>query len=80
MILYGPGVLLTIDIIARLSAMGVEQITIEGHPQTRSEEEKGLSQQVKELNARFRYGEEDPLMGKIKNPILVQLKKRAEGA
>ena len=80
MILYGAGVVLTADMISRLSAMGIEQITIEEHPQGRVEEEESLSQQVKELNARFRYVEEDPLMGKIKNLILAQLKERAEGA
>ena len=77
MILYGAGVVLTADIIARLSEMGVEQISIEGHPPSTDDEEKGLSLQIKELHARFRYVEEDPLMGKIKNLILTQLKERA---
>ena len=79
-ILYDAGAVLTVDIIARLSEMGIEQITIEENPQLGAEVEKSLSQQVKELNARFRYVEEDPLMGKIKNLILAQLKERAEGA
>jgi hypothetical protein len=74
MILYGAGVVLTFDIIARLSEMGVEQITIDGHPPSTADEKKSLSLQIKELNARFRNVEEDPLMGKIKNLILTQLK------
>ena len=77
MILYSAGVALTADIIARLSGMGVEHITIEGHPPSTADEEKGLRLQIKELNARFRYVEEDPLMGKMKNLILTQLKERA---
>jgi hypothetical protein len=76
MILYGAGVVLTADIIARLSELGVEQITIEGNPPSTADEEKSLSLQIKELNARFRYVEEDPLMGKMKNLILTQLKER----
>ncbi|HUT72274.1 MAG TPA: hypothetical protein VMW89_16510 [Desulfatiglandales bacterium] len=77
MILYGAGVVLTADIIARLSEMEVEQITIEGHPPSTAGEEKSLSLLIKDLNARFRYVEEDPLMGKMKNLILTQLKERA---
>lgn len=77
MILYGAGVVLTADIIARLSEMGVGQITIEGNSPSTADQETGNSLQIKELNARFRYVEEDPLMGTIKNLILTQLKQRA---
>ena len=76
-ILYGVGAVLTDDIIARLSEMGVEQITVDGNPPGTADDEESLSQQVKKLNARFRYVEGDPLMGKIKNLILKQIKERA---
>ena len=73
-ILYGVGAVLTADIIARLSEMGVDQITVDGNPPNTADEQESLRLQVKELNARFRYVEGDPLMGKIKNLILKQLK------
>ena len=76
-ILYGVGAVLTDDIIARLSEMGVEQITVDGNPPGTADDEESLSLQVKKLNARFRYVEGDPLMGKIKNLILKQIKERA---
>jgi hypothetical protein len=77
MILYSAGVVLTDDIIVRLSEMGVDQITIGGNPLGTAGEEKSLNQQLDELNARFRHVEKDPLMGKIKNLILTQLRERA---
>jgi hypothetical protein len=76
-ILYGVGAVLTDDIIARLSEMGVEQITVDGNPPGTADDEESLSLQAKKLNARFRYVEGDPLMGKIKNLILKQIKERA---
>ena len=79
MTLYGAGVALTADIITRLSEMGVEQITIVGNQPRTADEEKNLSRQIGELNARFRYVEKDPLMGTIKDFILAQLKERAQG-
>jgi len=76
-ILYGVGAVLTADIIARLSEMGVDQITVDANPLGTADEQESLRLQVKELNARFRYVEEDPLMGKVKDLILKQLKERA---
>jgi hypothetical protein len=76
-ILYGVGAVLTADIIARLSEIGVDQITIDGNPPSTAHEQESLRLQVEELNARFRYVEGDPLMDKIKNLILKQLKERA---
>ena len=75
-ILYGVGAVLTADIIARLSEMGVDQITVDGNPPNTADEQESLRLQVKELNARFRYVEGDPLMGKIKNLILKHVKER----
>ncbi len=76
-ILYGVGAVLTADIIARLSEMGIDQITVDGNPPNTADEQESLRLQVKELNARFRYVEGDPLMGKIKNLILKHVKERA---
>jgi len=76
-ILYGVGAVLTPDIIARLSEMGIDQITVDGNPPNTADEQESLRLQVKELNARFRYVEGDPLMGKIKNLILKHAKERA---
>jgi hypothetical protein len=76
-ILYGVGAVLTADIIARLSKMGIDKITVDGNPPRAADDEESLSLQIEELNARFRYVEGDPLMGKIKHLILKQLKERA---
>lgn len=80
MTLCGAGTELTEDVIARLSKMEVKQITVEGPTGDKGEMEKGLSQQIDELNARFRYVEEDPLMAKIKNMLLERLNKKEEEA
>jgi len=76
-ILYGVGAVLTADIIARLSEMGVDQITVDGNPPRTADDDESLSLQIEKLNARFRYVEGDPLMGKMKHLILKQLKERA---
>jgi len=80
MTLCGAGTELTEDVIARLSKMEVKQITVEVPTGDKGEMEKGLSQQIDELNARFRYVEEDPLMAKIKNMLLERLNKKEEEA
>ena len=78
MALCGVGTELTEDIIARLSKMEINWITVEGHPVDTGESEKSLSQQVDELHDRFRHVEGDPLMRKIKNIFLKRLKEGAE--
>jgi hypothetical protein len=78
MALCGVGTELTEDIIARLSEMEINWITVEGHPVDTGEREKSLDQQIDELHARFRHVEGDPLMRKIKNIFLERLKERTE--
>ncbi len=80
MVLYGAGAVLTKEIIARLSDMGVEQITAEGHPLDTGDTGKNLNQHIDELHSRFRYVEGDPLMRKIKDIFLERLKEMAEEA
>lgn len=78
MTLCGAGTELTEEIIERLSDMEVKRITVEGHPVDTQDTEKGFSQQIDELNARFRFVEGDPLMRKIKNVFLGRLREKAE--
>lgn len=78
--LCGAGIELTEEMIARLSDMEITRIAVAGHPVDAGERGKSLSQQVDELNARFRSVEEDPLMRKIKNIFLERFKQRAEEA
>lgn len=78
MTLCGEGTELTESIIDRLSGMEVKRITVAGHPVDTGVEEKSLSRQIDELNARFRYVEGDPLMRKLKNIFLGRLKEKAE--
>lgn len=80
MVLYGAGAVLTKEIIARLSDMGVEQITAEGHPLDTGDTGKNLSQHIDDLHSRFKYVEGDPLMSKIKSLLLERLRERADGA
>jgi hypothetical protein len=80
MVLYGVGTVLTKEIIALLSDIGVEQITVEGHPLDTGDTGKSLSQHIDDLHSRFRYVQGDPLMSKIKGLLLERLRERAEGA
>jgi hypothetical protein len=80
MTLCGPGTELTGEIIARLSGMGVKRITVEGHPVDTGEKVKSLSEQIEELDGRFRLVEGDVLMRKIRNTIVKRLKEGAEEA
>ncbi len=80
MVLYGAGAVLTKEIIARLSDMGVEQITAEGYPLDTGDTGKNLNQHIDELHSRFRYVEGDPLMSKIKGFLLERLRERADEA
>jgi len=78
MILCGSNVELTEEMIARLSHMGVERITVEGHPVDTGVEEKSPAQQIDEVSARFRHVEKDPLMRKIRDAIIQRLKEKGE--
>ncbi len=78
MTLCGAGTVLSQDTIDRLSGMDVKRISVEGHPIDTGQEVKSLSQQLEELNARFRRVEADPLMKKIKNTYSKILKEQAE--
>ncbi|MBW1739783.1 MAG: hypothetical protein JRJ42_01470 [Deltaproteobacteria bacterium] len=79
-VLCGTGAELTEEMITRLSDMGVKRITVEGHPVDTGDPEKTLSQQIRELDARFKKVEGDPLMGRIKDIFLERLKERAKEA
>jgi hypothetical protein len=79
-VLYGAGAVLTKEIIARLSDIGIEQITVEGHPLHTGDTGKSLSQHIDDLHSRFRYVEGDPLMSKIKSLLLERLRERVGGA
>ncbi len=78
MTLCGPGTELTEQTIGRLSEMDVKRIAVEGHPIDTGREEKSLSQELDDLDVRFRRVDGDPLMKKIKNAFADVLKERAE--
>ena len=80
MTLCGAGTELNEEIIARLSDREIKRITVEGHPVDTEEEEKSLSQQIDELNARFRKVDRNPLMRKLKKIFLGLLKEGAKEA
>ncbi len=80
MTLCGAGTELTQELIGRISRMEVRKVTVEGHPVDTGEEEKTLSEQIEELESRFKRVQGDALMTKIKNVLVKQLTERAEEA
>ena len=61
----GKGVKLSESLIDRLKHLGIQAITVEGHPVT-VEGESTLEEMLTALDRRFRRVEDDPLMMKLK--------------
>lgn len=61
----GRGVVLTDTLIERLKGMGIQSITVEGHPVS-VEGEASLEEMLAALDNRFRRVEGDPLTMKLK--------------
>jgi hypothetical protein len=61
----GKGVELTDSLIERLRNMGIQSITVEGHP-IWLEGDKTLDELLEDLDKRFRRVADDPLTGKLK--------------
>jgi hypothetical protein len=64
-ILCGKGVKLTESLLNRLRQLGVESMTVEGHP-VKMEGEASVQQMLEALDQRFRRVANDPLMMKVK--------------
>lgn len=62
----GSGIVLTDSLLDRLKTLGIQTLTVEGHPVT-LQGEKGLDELLQELDRRFCKVAEDPLMAKLKN-------------
>jgi hypothetical protein len=65
MTICGKGVKLTESLIGRLRQMGIQSVTVEGHPVT-MEGETSLDEMLAALDKRFSRVATDPLMMKIK--------------
>jgi hypothetical protein len=61
----GKGVILSLPLIMRLRDMGVQTVTVEGHPVVMPGD-KPLEEQLEQLDRRFRKVMNDPLMVKLK--------------
>ena len=61
----GKGVSLTGPLISRLTQMGVQSVTVEGHP-VKLEGEASLEEMLAVLDKRFAKVQADPLMMKLK--------------
>jgi hypothetical protein len=61
----GKGIELTESLLERLKNMGIQSLTVEGHP-VWQEGDKSLEELLAELDARFRMVESDPIMMKLK--------------
>jgi len=66
MTICGKGVALTASLISRLQSMGVQSVTVEGHP-VKMEGELSLEEMLGALDRRFARVLDDPLMAKIKD-------------
>ena len=65
MTICGKDVKLTASLIARLTQMGVQSVTVVGHP-VKIEGEATLEQMLEALDKRFSRVEDDALMMKVK--------------
>ncbi len=64
-ILCGKGVALTSSLIGRLRQLGIESVTVEGHP-VKIEGEQTLDEMLAALDRRFSRVAGDPLMMRIR--------------
>jgi hypothetical protein len=64
-VLCGKGVNLTASLIQRLQQLGIESLTVEGHP-IKMEGEETLETMLKALDRRFSRTSDDPLMMRVK--------------
>jgi hypothetical protein len=68
----GKGIVLSESLIARLKEMGVQSITVSGHP-VAMDGDVGLEDQMAVLDRRFKNVEHDPLMGSLKDILRRQI-------
>jgi hypothetical protein len=65
MTICGKGVKLTDSLISRLTQMGVQSVSVEGHP-VKEEGDATLEEMLEKLDKRFSRVEDDDLMKKVK--------------
>jgi len=65
MTICGKGIKLTDSLINRLEQMGIQSVTVEGHP-VKMEGESSVEEMLAALDHRFRRVGDDPLMMKVK--------------
>jgi hypothetical protein len=70
--LCGKDVGLTSGLIERLSRMGVQSLTVKGHP-VKMEGEKTLEEELASLDKRFKKVIDDPLMKRLKEMYRVRI-------
>jgi uncharacterized Fe-S cluster-containing radical SAM superfamily enzyme len=75
-VLCGEEMELNEKLISRLSNMGIQRITVEGHPVDTDEEEKSLEGELQDLEKRFEKVALDPVMKMIKAILEKRLKER----
>jgi hypothetical protein len=72
MTICGKGIMLTESLINRLHQMGIQSLTVEGHP-VAVEGDASLDEMLASLDKRFRRVANDPLMMKLKELYRKQL-------
>ena len=68
----GAGITLSDPLIERLRTMGIQTLTVEGHP-VMIEGEQSLDEQILELERRFSKVAADPLMAAIRERLRMRL-------
>ena len=74
----GKGMSLTDSLIERLKNLGIQSVTVEGHP-VQIEGEKTLDDLLADLEHRFRKVGSDPIMNKLKEICRAQIIRSMEG-
>jgi hypothetical protein len=74
MTICGRGIKLTASLIGRLEQMGIQSVTVEGHP-VKIEGEASVEEMLAALERRFRRVENDPLMMTIKEVYKGQIRR-----
>jgi len=74
MTVCGKGVQLKESLIDRLREMGIQTLTVEGHP-VKMEGETSIEEMLSALDMRFKRVESDPLMMKIRELYRMQIRR-----
>ena len=74
MTICGKGVKLTDSLLNRFEQMGIQSVSVEGHP-VKMEGESSVEEMLAGLEHRFRRAGDDPLMAMLKDAYKAQIRR-----